>query len=59
MRTMPSVEVQNKFGAVANLVNSGEVVAVTQYGTPTIMILPYGLATEALRRYNARHLVQL
>lgn len=58
MKTMASVEVQNKFGAVANLVKSGEMVAVTQYGTPTMMILPYGLATEALREHNARRLVQ-
>ena len=58
MKTVPSVEVQNKFGSIANIVKSGEPVAVTQYGTPTMMILPYGLATEALREYNARRLVQ-
>lgn len=58
MKTFPSVEVQNKFGSVANIVKGGEVVAVTQYGTPTLMILPYKLATEALREYNARRLVQ-
>ena len=58
MKTLPSVEVQNKFGAIANIVKSGEPVAVTQYGTPTMMILPYALAMDALREYNARHLVQ-
>lgn len=26
--------------------------------TPTLMILPFGLATEALREYNARRLSQ-
>lgn len=56
MKTLPSVEVQNKFGSIANIVKGGEPVAVTQYGTPTMMILPFGLATEALREYNARRL---
>jgi hypothetical protein len=58
MKILPSVEVQNKFGTIANIVKGGEPVAVTQYGTPTMMILPYTLATEALREYNARRLVQ-
>lgn len=57
MKTLPSVEVQNKFGSIANIVKGGEPVAVTQYGTPTMMILPYTLATDALRAYNARRLV--
>ncbi len=59
MKTLSSVEVQNRFGSIANIVKSGEPVAVTQYGTPTMMILPYSLATDALRDYNARKLVQL
>jgi prevent-host-death family protein len=59
MKTLPSVEVQNKFGSIANIVKSGEPVTVTQYGTPTMMILPYTLAAEALRAYSARRLVQL
>jgi antitoxin (DNA-binding transcriptional repressor) of toxin-antitoxin stability system len=59
MKTLSSVEVQNKFGTIANIVKSGEPVAVTQYGTPTLMILPYTLAEQALRDYNARKLVQL
>ncbi len=58
MKTLSSVEVQNKFGSIANIVKGGEPVAVTQYGTPTLMILPYALATEALREYNARRLTQ-
>jgi prevent-host-death family protein len=58
MKTISSVEVQNRFGSIANIVKSGEPVAVTQYGTPTMMILPYALAIEALRDYNARKLVQ-
>ena len=58
MKTLSSVEVQNRFGAIANIVKGGEPVAVTQYGTPTMMILPYLMATEALRDYHARKLVQ-
>lgn len=58
MKTLSSVEVQNRFGSIANIVKGGEPVAVTQYGTPTMMILPYAMAAEALRDYNARKLVQ-
>lgn len=58
MKTLPSVEVQNKFGAIANIVKGGEPVAVTQYGTPTMMILPYAVAMEAMREYNARRLIR-
>lgn len=58
MKTLSSAEVQNKFGSIANIVKGGEPVAVTQYGTPTMMILPYGLAIDALREYNARRLTQ-
>lgn len=57
MQTITSVEVQNKFGSVANIVKSGEPVAVTQYGTPTMMILPFALASVALREYNAKRMV--
>lgn len=58
MQVRSSAEVQNNFGAIANAVKSGEPVAVTQYGTPTLMILPYALATEALRDYKARKLAE-
>jgi len=58
MKTLSSVEVQNRFGSIANIVKSGEPVSVTRYGTPTMMILPYSLASEALGYDNARKLVQ-
>ncbi len=57
MKTLSSAEVQSRFGSIANLVKAGEPVAVTQYGTPTLMILPYALAEEALRSHRARQLV--
>jgi prevent-host-death family protein len=59
MTTMPSVSVQNKFGSVARIVARGEPVTVTQYGEPTMMILPYAVAQEALRAYQAQKMVQL
>ncbi len=59
MQTVTSVEVQNRFGAVANMVKGGEPVAVTQYGTPTLMILPHALGQRAMQAYNARRLVDL
>jgi len=40
MKTISSAEVQNRFGSIANIVKNGEPVAFTQYGTPTMMILP-------------------
>lgn len=58
MKTMSSVEAQNNFGNVATLVKEGEPVTVTQYGTPTMLILPYKVGTEALRQYNARRMAQ-
>jgi prevent-host-death family protein len=58
MQTLSSGEVQNRFGAIANIVKGGEPVVVTQYGTPTLMILPYALAAEALRDYHARKLAE-
>jgi antitoxin (DNA-binding transcriptional repressor) of toxin-antitoxin stability system len=58
MQTLSSGEVQNRFGSIANIVKGGEPVAVTQYGTPTLMILPYALAEQALRDYHARKLAE-
>jgi antitoxin (DNA-binding transcriptional repressor) of toxin-antitoxin stability system len=56
--TMPSVTVQNRFGTVARTVGGGETVTVTQYGVPTMMILPYHLAQDALRAFNAQRLIR-
>jgi len=58
MLTMPSVGVQNRFGSVARLVSRGEAVTVTQYGEPTMMILPFSLGEEALRAYNAQKMIR-
>ena len=53
---LASGEVKNKFGQVTNMVLRGEDVVVTQYGTPTLMILPYDVGTEALRLYRAKQM---
>lgn len=57
MLTMPSVGVQNKFGSISRAVIGGEAVTVTQYGQPTMMILPYTVAKEALRLYKAHNAI--
>ena len=58
MITMPSVGVQNKFGSVARIVARGEAVTVTQYGEPTMMILPFDVAQEALKAYKAQKMIR-
>lgn len=58
MKTMSSVEAQNNFGNVATLVKEGEPVTITQYGKPTMLILPYAIGSDALRQYNARRMAQ-
>jgi prevent-host-death family protein len=57
IQTMTSARIQNNFGSVVNIVKGGDPVAVTQYGTPTLMILPYGIAEEALHAYNAKKMI--
>lgn len=58
MITLPSVEVQNRFGSIANIVKGGEPVVVTQYGTPTMMILPFAVAQSALHAYRAQTMAE-
>jgi prevent-host-death family protein len=56
--TMPSVAVQNRFGSVSRTVGRGEPITVTQYGEPTMMILPYSMAQDALRVFNAQKFIR-
>lgn len=58
MRILPALEVKNHFGAVANIVKSGEPVTITQYGTPTMMILPYEIGEAAWREHAARTMIE-
>lgn len=58
MKTLPSKEVQNNFGQVANMVLRGEEVVVTQYNRPTLMIVPYEIGKEAMRLYRAEQMIR-
>ena len=58
MITLPSKDVCNDFGRVAEIVKGGESVTVTQSGEPTLMILPIAEAMDAQRLYKAFRLVQ-
>lgn len=58
MKTLPSREVQNNFGQVANMVIGGEEVIVTQYNRPTLMIVPYEIGKEAMRLYRAEQMTR-
>jgi antitoxin (DNA-binding transcriptional repressor) of toxin-antitoxin stability system len=58
MKTLPSREVQNNFGQVANMVIGGEEIVVTQYNRPTLMIIPYEIGKEAMRLYRAEQMVR-
>jgi prevent-host-death family protein len=58
MKTISSVEAQNNFGNMVALIKEGEPVTVTQYGKPTMLILPYAIGSDALRQYNARRMAQ-
>lgn len=55
---LASREVQNSFGQVANMVLRGEDVVVTQYGRPTLAIVPYDVWKEAMRLYKVAQMKQ-
>jgi antitoxin (DNA-binding transcriptional repressor) of toxin-antitoxin stability system len=57
MQTIPSVGVQNRFGSIARMVARGEHITVTQYGEPTMMILPYEMAQGAIKAYKAQKMI--
>jgi prevent-host-death family protein len=48
MKTIPSREVQTRFGAVLDAAKR-EPVTVTQYGRPVVVMMEYGEAMEARR----------
>jgi prevent-host-death family protein len=52
MQTFSSARVQASFGEVADIVKGGEPVAITQYGRPTLMLVPYKDGAEMLRLRN-------
>ena len=52
MQTLTSAKVQANFGAAADIAKSGEVVTITQYGRPALMLFSYKDG-EALLRLRA------
>lgn len=59
MKSVASSEIQNSFGSIANTVKGGEPVVVTQYGRPTMMILPYEIGREMLGEHAASRMAAL
>jgi len=49
MQTLTSAKVQANFGAAADIAKSGEVVTITQYGRPALMLLSYKEGEDLLR----------
>lgn len=49
MQTLTSAKVQASFGEVADIAKSGEPVAITQYGRPTLLLFSYKEGEELLR----------
>lgn len=54
-KTMPSREVQNRFGAVLDLAKR-EPVTVTQYGRPVVTLMSHERAQEAQRALAGRRM---
>jgi prevent-host-death family protein len=52
MQTLTSRDVQTRFGAVLDLAKR-EPITVTQYGRPSVMIVPLSIGEEAVRQHNA------
>ena len=49
MQTLTSAKVQASFGEVADIAKSGEPVAITQHGEPTLLLFSYQDGEELLR----------
>lgn len=49
MQTLSSAKVQANFGQTLDLAKSGEPVTITQYGRPTVMLLPFKEAQVLLQ----------
>ncbi len=56
VQTLTSANVQANFGAAADIAKSGEVVTITQYGRPALMLFSYKEGEELLRLRAAAEL---
>ena len=52
MQTFSSRDLQTRFGTIIDIAKR-EPVTVTQYGRPSVMIVPMDVGAEAVRMYNA------
>ncbi len=53
MKTVPSSDVQKNFGALVDLVASGETVRITRYGRPGVLVVADTEAASTLVRQLA------
>ena len=58
MQTFSSRDVRTRFGAVLDIAKR-EPVTVTQYGRPSVMILPFEIGQEAVLALSAAHFADL
>lgn len=58
MQTISSAKVQTSFGEVADIVKSGEPITITQYGRPTMLLLPYKEGVELMRLRASENLMK-
>jgi prevent-host-death family protein len=49
LQTLSSAKMQANFGEVADLAKSGQPIAITQYGRPTLMLMSYTEGQQMLR----------
>lgn len=59
MKTVTSRELQTRFGEISDTVKAGEPVAVTHYGKPAMMLVPYEMGEEMVREMHARKMDEL
>lgn len=59
MKTVTSRELQTRFGEISETVKAGQPVAVTHYGKPAMMLVPYELGMEIARETHARKMDEL
>lgn len=57
MQIVTSGKVQASFGEIADIAKSGEVVTITQYGRPTLLLMRYQDGIEAIRAAAGKNAV--
>ena len=57
MQTVTSGKVQASFGEIADIAKGGELVTITQYGRPTLLLMRYQDGIEAIRTAAGKNAV--